>query len=163
MGTWGTKLTENDDTADTLIDWGNKYFKKYQDAEGYVDFKKAKITKTDFGKAFSKMVKNSKVSLKQLKQPYSLGSPFISSIGYKSKYHGRWNVNLVLVIYILGRKTGYVFHKDFLGLVQVSSYQYTATSGVFEYPKGRKSVVSIGNSLAKSTLKKGKMNLIRYF
>ena len=163
MGTWGTKLTENDGTADTLIDWGNKYFKKYQDSEGYVDFKKAKITKTDFGKVFSKMVKTSKVSLKQLKQTYLLGSPFISKVGYKSKYEGCWHVNLVLVIYILGRKTGYVFHKDFLSLVEVSAYQYAATSGVFLDPKLRKSVVSIGNSLAKSTLKKGAMNLMRYF
>ena len=73
MGTWGTKLTENDSTADTLIDWGNKYFKKYKNSEGYVDFKKAKITKTDFGKAFSKMVKTSKVSLKDLKETVFAG------------------------------------------------------------------------------------------
>ena len=163
MGAWRTKLTEKDGTADTLIDWGNKYFKKYKDSEGYVDFKKVKITKTDFGKAFSKMVKSSKVSLKELKQPYLLGSPFISKVDYKSKYKGCWHVNLVLVIYVLGRNSGYVFDKDFLGLVQVSSYQYAATSGVFFDIKSRKSVVSIGTALANSTSTKAKKNLMRYF
>lgn len=163
MGTWGTKITENDGTADTLIDWGDKYFKKYKDSEGYVDFKKAKITKTDFGKVFTKMVKYSRVSLKGLKQPYLLGSPFISTIDYKSKYSGFWRVNLILAIYIIGRNTGYVFDKDFLELVNVSSYQYAATSGVFTAKKSRDSVVSIGIALSKSTSKKGKINLMRYF
>ena len=52
MGTWGTKLTENDSTADTLIDWGNKYFKKYKNSEGYVDFKKSKNNEDRFWKGF---------------------------------------------------------------------------------------------------------------
>ena len=162
MGTWGTKITDNDGTADVLIDWG-KYFKKYNNSEGYVDFKKAKITKTDFGKSFAKMLKISKVSLKELKKPYLLGSPFISKIDYKSKYSGCWNVNLVLAIYIIGRHAGYVFDKDFLELVNVSAYQYAATSGVFMTKKSRDSVVSVGLALAKSTSKKGKINLMRYF
>ena len=109
------------------------------------------------------MVKTSKVSLKDLKKPYLLGSPFISKVDYKSKYKGCWNVNSILVIYVLGRNAGYVFDKDFLGLVQVSSYQYAATSGVFFDIKSRKSVVSIGTALANSTLLKGKRNLMRYF
>ena len=162
MGVWGTKLTDNDGTADFLIGWG-EYFKKHKNSDGYVDFKKAKITKTDFGKTFPKMMKESKISLKELKKPYLLGSPFISKVDYKSKYSGYWHVNLVLVIYILGRNTGYLFDKDFLGLVEVSAYQYAATSGVFFDPKSRKSVVSIGNALAKSTFKKGNLNLMRYF
>jgi hypothetical protein len=163
MGTWGTKITENDGTADALVDWGSKYFKKYADSEGYVDFKKAKITKADFKKALPKMLKYSKISLKDLKKPYLLGSPFISKMECGSKCDGYWHVNLVLAIYILGRNIGHAFDKDFLALVNVSGYQYAATSGVFTSNKHRESVASVGLALAKSTSKKGKINLMRYF
>jgi len=162
MGVWGTKLTDNDGTADFLIGWG-EYFKKHKNSDGYVDFKKAKITKTDFGKAFPKMMKESKISAKELKKPRLLCSPYVSKIDYKSKYRGCWNINLILVIYVLGKNAGYVFNKDFLSLAEVSAYQYAATSGLYFDQKNRKPVVSIGNALAKSTLKKGKLNLMRYF
>lgn len=163
MGTWGTKISENDGTSDVLLEWGSKYFKKHKDADGYVDLKKSKVTKTEFGKAFQKMLKDAKLPIKELKKPYLLGSPFITSVQHKSKYEGFWNVNLVLAIYILGRNCGYVFNKDFLGLVDVAGYQYAATSGLFTNDKSRKSVISIGTLISKSTGKKGKINLMKHF
>jgi hypothetical protein len=163
MGTWGTNITHNDGTMDVLVDWGNRYFKKHTDSDGYVDFKKAKITKTEFGKVLSKLLKAAEMTTKELKKPYLLGSPFVASLQYTNKYSGYWNINLVLAIYILGRNCGYVFHKDFMDLVKVCAYQYMATCGLFRNESHRKSLITLGNAIAKSTTKKGKLNLMRYF
>ena len=45
MGFWGTKISDNDGTADVLIDWGKLVNKKHLNSDGYLEnWAKAKIT-----------------------------------------------------------------------------------------------------------------------
>ena len=126
MGFWGYKISQNDDTSDVLLKWSNKYFKKYKsNTDDTIDWKKAKITKTDFKKAFPKMLDSTEI--KNVNLGYlDLYLPFVvrSSKGY-------FNVYEILAIYVIGRNIGFVFSKDFLNLAKASSFQLCAAFGIF--------------------------------
>lgn len=166
MGFWGTKISDNDGTADVLIDWGKLVNKKHLNSDGYLEnWAKAKITKTEFGKAFPKMLKDAKMDLKRVGQSAKLGNiSFVAQLDRrKNKYQGYWHVHLILAMYIIGKNVNYKFHSDFYELVNVCGYQYAAASGIFFDKKEAEEAEKIGMAMVRSTKKKTKQNLFRYF
>jgi len=157
MGFWGYKISQNDDTVDVLDEWGDKYFKKYKsDTDDTIDWKKAKITKTDFKKAFPKMLNSAKIKSKN--HGYlDLYLPFVirSTKGY-------YNIYQILGIYIIGRNIGFVFPKEFLNLSKASSYQLCASFVIFSEDVQEK-VIKMGLALSRSIDRKGKQSLMSFF
>ena len=72
------------------------------------------------------------------------------------KYKGLWYHQCLLYIYVVGRKIGYSFDKQFLTLVEFATYQGLSYAALFEkkyadqYVKNMKKVQRALNSKAKT-------------
>ena len=157
MGFWGYKISQNDGTADVLLDWGDKYFKKYKsDKDDIIDWKNVNISKTDFKKAFTKMLNSAKIKSKNHRD-IALYLPFVVTTS-----KGCFNLYEILGIYVIGRNVGFVFPKDFLNLAKAASFQLCASFDVFSEDL-QEEIIKMGLAISRSIDKKGKLNLMKYF
>ena len=157
MGTWGTGLLDNDHALDWYVDFIQPYGKEEE---------KVVFTKSQFKKAFSKLLKSCKHTEKH---KYDNVCTFEtqswdrdgSSDKALKKLNGQWYHEQLLALYVFGRRCGYEFSDAFLELIRSASYFRMSYSSRFYSVESAMETVEDAQAILTSFQTKGKRNLYK--